>query len=128
MSDNNILDNPVLTPSYTPNPEAQIPPQQYQKQLDSIESLPVDDTIAATPGELQILQRYFQNKAEGRKLYFELREVLFATIIFFLLANPLFDRFLDYIPNMGSPLIRMGAKIVIFFVLYYVTVLIINSK
>jgi len=103
-------------------------PSMQSKDSDLIDSLPIDNNESPTSDELQLLQRYFQNKADGRKLYYELKEVLFATIIFFLLANPMFDRLMDYIPNMGSPLIRMGAKVVLFFVLYYVTVLILNSN
>lgn len=96
--------------------------------MDDINNLPTNDSTNSTPQELEILQRYFQNKPEGKKIYYEVKEVLFATLIFLLIANPLFDKLMDYVPHMGSPLIKWCAKVVLFFVFFYITVLIINSK
>ena len=94
---------------------------------DKISSLPVDENAQNTPQELKVLSHYFQNPEKGRKLMDEVKDIAIASIIFLVLANPLTDIILDYVPHMGSPLIRTIAKVVFFAIAFYVTILIVRK-
>lgn len=97
------------------------------KEMDNIDDLPVNKDEVLSSEEKHILQKYF-NVDKSKKVVRrgDIKEVVYTTLIFLLVANPLFDKMLDYLPHMGSPLIKWVFKIMLFFILYYVTMIIIR--
>ena len=93
---------------------------------DEIRNLPTDDAIKNTPQELNTLSRYFEQSGSGQSLVNEVKDVGIAAIIFLLIVNPLTDWLLNYVPHMGSPLIRMVARVIFFSIAFYVVLLMIK--
>lgn len=91
--------------------------------MDEIHKLPTDDKYKNTPQELKIISQYFEKPETGSKVLMEVRDVLIAAFIFLILANPITEWFLDYVPHMGSPLIRTVAKAIFFAMILYVVLL-----
>lgn len=94
---------------------------------DSVSQLPTDENYTNSPEELKILQKYFENPEESKKLLSELKEVLIGAVVFALLANPATDFLLGYVPHMGSPLIKFVGTIVIFIVIFYVGLIVFKK-
>lgn len=86
--------------------------------MESLDSLPTDEAQSA-PKELQIIQKYFDTTDTSSRSYQRVKFVGFATLIFLLVSNPIFDKILEILPNMNSSLIRFGVKTILFFVLVY---------
>lgn len=95
--------------------------------MDEIQKLPTDDKYKNTPQELKVLSQYFEKPEAGSKLLIEVKDVLIASVIFLVLANPITEWILDYVPHMGSPLIRTLGKVVFFAIILYVTLLIVKK-
>ena len=86
--------------------------------MDLIENLPVnEDAVETAPAELKVLQKYFENVEEGTRQYSDVKIAAMATLVYLLVSNPYFDKLLSILPHMMSPIIRWGAKAVIFFIL-----------
>ena len=89
--------------------------------MDDVDDLPTSSRDENTPQELAILQKYFakQGGTQNSSSEFGIKESIYATILFIVLANPAVDHILDFIPHTGSPLIKAGIKAMIYFVLVY---------
>ena len=87
--------------------------------MDDIDTFPVDDENPSAPQELAILQKYFTQQSTGEKSDFGVKEAVYATLLFILMANPAIDLCLDYVPHTGSPLIKIGIKAIIYFIFVY---------
>lgn len=94
---------------------------------DRVSDLPTNNNYTHTPHELQILQKYFENPEESSKLISELKPALIAGVVFVLLSNPATSFLLDYVPHMGSPLIRTVGLFMIFVIVFYVALLIFKK-
>lgn len=90
------------------------------KDAEDVADLPFDGS-ESTPRELSILQNYFtsQSSTSGGASEFGVKEAVYATLLFVVMANPAIDYLLDFVPHTGSPLIKAGIKAVIYFVLMY---------
>lgn len=92
--------------------------------MDDVDDLPVSRG-ENTPQELAILQKYFANagRTPSTSSEFGVKEAVYASLIFVVLANPAVDHLLDLIPHTGSPLIKAGIKAIIFFIAVYLVFL-----
>lgn len=89
--------------------------------MDDVNVLPITGQ-KNTPPELAILQQYFatHGSSPSVKTEFGVKESLYATLLFIVMANPVVDHIIGYIPHTGSSLIRAGIKAIIYFVFLYV--------
>ena len=88
-------------------------------KMDNVNDLPISED-KNTPHEIDILQKYFKSHgaSPGSSYEFGVKETIYATLLFIVMANPVIDYLLDYIPNTGSPLIKIGIKSFIYFILF----------
>lgn len=88
--------------------------------MDLIDKLPKDENYSETPDEISILNEYFAKAAASGVEDPKIKTSLYLTVLFFITANPVTDKLLDFIPHMGSPLIRTIAKMLVFFIISYI--------
>jgi hypothetical protein len=85
--------------------------------MDSLDDLPIDDKTKSTTNEINLLQKYFKGEmVTGSKGNADWKFIIYATIVFAILSNPISETFLDYCPYTGSPLVKMAIKMMIFLV------------
>jgi len=91
--------------------------------MDSIDQLDLDDDQKLSPTEVDVMTKYFHDKASkvaNASNDGNIQQALFLSILFILLNNPLADKLLDMIPICSIWYMKYGVKLAIFFVLAYV--------
>lgn len=89
--------------------------------MDSLDTLPIDNSKDITPQELLIIQRYC-GTVKNSKFWEELKEISIATIFFIVLSTNYFENVLDLLPNSDSTIFRLGMKALIYATLLYVAI------
>lgn len=95
-------------------------------EYDEIDKLPQNDNSQIDNEQLRLLQTYFKN-TNPTKLYYSVREIIIATILFIILSSSIFDCCLDYLPYMGSWLTKTIFKGMLFFTLFYLSTCIVKN-
>uniref|UniRef100_A0A6C0LZU5 Uncharacterized protein n=1 Tax=viral metagenome TaxID=1070528 RepID=A0A6C0LZU5_9ZZZZ len=91
--------------------------------MDAIDSLPNDDGHEETPDELNILNEYFAKASKSTtSMDHNVSSAFHMTILFLALANPLTDKLMELVPHMGTSLVRMGVKLILFFIVSYILI------
>lgn len=85
-------------------------------QMDKLSDLPTKDDVELSPQESEAMVKYFGSSEGKSKNKYKL--ILYATLLFLLLANPFADKALGFIPKCGNPMIQLGIKTLIFAVAF----------
>lgn len=91
--------------------------------MDSIESLNLDNNQKLSPTEVDVMTKYFHDKASkvvSASSDNNIQQAIFLSILFILINNPLADKLVEMLPISNMWYMRYGIKLAIFFVLAYV--------
>lgn len=94
--------------------------------MDELDSLPIDNKKKASVSEMKILKKYFGDQKKSKRVWEEVKEVLVATILFVLMSTNFFEKCLDYVPHTDSSIMRLVVKAIIYAVLLYLIIIMIN--